>query len=223
MTVDPYRMIQSQFVSAIVALRGRQSVVIVENSVDYAVSGAVVFAAQFADARNVATMVRETSGFICVAMTGPRLDTLMIPPQHAGHAQLASGFGVSVDLRHNEGTGISARDRAETIRALADARTSADDLVRPGHVVPVNADASHCSGFAAAAVRLCVAAGLDPAAAFATVVDPVGDVAGMEHLRTIADHLEMPLIPTSAVIGASRVSEQAGRHTGICPVALSEA
>jgi len=159
--------------------------------------------AQYADTERIALLVRETSGFICVAMTADRLDQLRVPDQVPSRTTNANGFAVAVDLRHGPTTGISARDRAMTIRALADPTTDPDDLTRPGHVVPVcvaGAGVLDRPGVPEAAVDLCEAAGLQPAAAFATVLDEAGEVASLPDLTGLANRYGFPLLRVSDVV-----------------------
>lgn len=144
-------------------------------------NGEMLIAAGGVTPRTMAYLVRHTSGVACVAMQGERLDALEIPPQ-ACDGPGRRGFAVSVDLRRDITTGISARDRAATARALADPATVPGDLVRPGHVLPVRV---HAGGVLArpepaeAGVDLCGLAGLAPAAVLAAVeADPAAGLDG---------------------------------------------
>src|SRR6201989_3211401 len=88
----------------------------------------------------LAFLLRRTSGIVCVALSGTRTDELQLPPMVAHNTDaMGTAFTVSVDLRIGTSTGISAADRARTIRALADPATRAGDLRRPGHVFPLRA------------------------------------------------------------------------------------
>jgi 3,4-dihydroxy 2-butanone 4-phosphate synthase / GTP cyclohydrolase II len=165
--------------------------------------GALFMAAQHVDTERMALLVRETSGFVCVAMRGDRLDKLRLPLLAPTAGRTALGFAVAVDLRSGLTTGISARDRAMTARALADPSTQPDDLARPGHVLPVcAADAGVLGqpGLAEATVDVCRAAGLAPVAALATVLDSVGEVADAAELAAVADRLGIPLVRVSEVV-----------------------
>lgn len=195
-------MAHKTFRAATAAMKRGSPVVLADDMSDQLTTGTLVVAAQHADTRCLALLVRETSGFICVAMTAERLDRLQVPQQTPGRRGPTTGFAVAVDLRCGLTTGISARDRAMTIRALADPLTQPDDLTRPGHVVPVcTAEAGVLDepGAAEAAVDLCVAAGLHPAAAFATVLDSRGEVAGLAQLAVLAQHYTLPLLRVSDV------------------------
>jgi 3,4-dihydroxy 2-butanone 4-phosphate synthase / GTP cyclohydrolase II len=178
------------FSAAITAIRDRMVVLVDDVSEPLnGPTGFLVVAAQFADTEQMAFLVRETSGFICVAVTPDRLDRLMLPLLAPNACGDGIKFAVAVDLRHGLTTGISARDRAMTVRALADPATQPDDLARPGHVMPLCAAAAGVlerASAAEAAIDLCRAAGLQPVAAFAAVLDSTGELASLEDLTALA-------------------------------------
>ncbi|WP_232806848.1 3,4-dihydroxy-2-butanone-4-phosphate synthase [Geodermatophilus chilensis] len=138
--------------------------------------GALVLAAELATPEAVAFVVRHTSGFLCVAVTGDDADRLDLPLL-TGRAveRPAAAQCVAVDARDGVSTGISAADRARTMRLLAAADTDAEDLVRPGHVVPLRVRPDGVlahRGTAEAAVDLAVLAGLRPSGAVCDLVSP---------------------------------------------------
>ena len=122
----------------------------------------------------MAFLVRHSSGFICTALDQERADTLGIPPQVA-HNQSRRGtpFGVTVDAADGVGTGISARDRARTVRLLADDSAQPRDFTRPGHMVTLRVRPGGVlarRGHAEAAVDLVRLAGGAPVAVLADLV-----------------------------------------------------
>ena len=155
--------------------------------VDHEDRGDLVVASELATPQAMAFMVRHTSGFVCVAVTGDDADRLDLPlmirtaRERPGAAQC-----VAVDARAGVSTGISATDRARTIRLLAAGDTDAADLVRPGHVVPLRTEADGVLGHpgrAEAAVDLAVLAGLRPSGALCELVStthPKGMARGAE-------------------------------------------
>ena len=163
-------------------LTGGRPVVLLDDAGPHPGTGVLVVAAAAVDPATMAFVVRASSGVVGVALPGERLDALRVPPQVAGAAGPdATAFAVSVDLRRGITTGISARDRAATVRALADPALRPDDLVRPGHVLPVRARAGGLDERprpAEAALALCEAAGVQRAAVLATLVGADGDAAG---------------------------------------------
>jgi 3,4-dihydroxy 2-butanone 4-phosphate synthase / GTP cyclohydrolase II len=147
---------------------GRPVVVIASGGLD----GHLVFAADVADVTVMAFAVRHTSGFLCVALPASRCDQLKLPPMwptNAGRSVMA--YTVAVDAKHGISTGISAADRAHTVRLLADPRVTAADFNRPGHVMVAATQGT--GSFADVMVELVVAAGSSPAAVFGAIVSPV--------------------------------------------------
>ncbi|MCV7381335.1 riboflavin biosynthesis protein RibA [Mycobacterium alsense] len=151
--------------------------------------GRLVFAADAATPRLVAFAIRHTSGYLRVALPGSECERLNLPPMcHHDTAQC-----VSVDCR-GTGTGISARDRARTIAALASPDSAAADFVRPGHVLPVRARADGVLGRAAAAeaaVDLADLAGRPRAAALGEIVSrrsPAKMARGGEPVEFAVEH-----------------------------------
>lgn len=136
----------------------------------------LVMGAQFATPEKVAFFLEHTSGFLCAALTPERTDELVLPPMVLENtAAHATAFTVSVDLRAGTSTGISARDRAATCRALADPDAGAADFARPGHVMPLRARPGGVlerAGHTEAAIDLCRAAGVRLTALLCELVAP---------------------------------------------------
>src|SRR5208282_6371540 len=126
----------------------------------------------------------------------------------AGHHRTA--FTVSVDAREGISTGISAADRAMTIRKLADPATTAADLARPGHVFPLRyaeGGVLRRAGHTEAAVDLARLAGLTPAGVVAEIFNDDGTMARLPQLRAFADEHGLPLISIAQLIEYRRHSE----------------
>lgn len=143
-----------------------------ENEVD------VVLAAATATERWVAWTVRHSSGYLCAPLPAHRAEALELPLMvEDSQDPRRTAYTVSVDARHGISTGISAADRAATARVLADPATTAADLVRPGHLLPLRAvpgGVLERPGHTEAAVDLCVLAGLAPVAVIAELVQDHG-------------------------------------------------
>src|ERR1700751_5229887 len=139
-TRSPVRREQSPFTSIEVALRelraGRMIVVVDDEEREN--EGDLVMAAQMITPEAVNFMATHGRGLICLAMTGDRLDELRLSPMAPDNTALCgTGFAVSIDAKgRGVTTGISASDRAQTIRAALDARSDPEDFARPGHVFP---------------------------------------------------------------------------------------
>jgi 3,4-dihydroxy 2-butanone 4-phosphate synthase / GTP cyclohydrolase II len=159
-------------------------------------------------------MVRYTSGYICVPLTESDADRLDLPPMyHTNQDRRGTAFAITVDAREGISTGISAADRAHTIRMLADPSARATDFTRPGHVVPLrakNGGVLRRPGHTEAAVDLAVLAGLHPASVLCEVVsekDPAG-MARTDELRVFADEHDLAMISIADLIAYRRRFEK---------------
>ncbi|MEJ3749474.1 bifunctional 3,4-dihydroxy-2-butanone-4-phosphate synthase/GTP cyclohydrolase II [Actinomycetes bacterium KLBMP 9797] len=155
--------------------------------------GDLIFAAEHATPELVAFMVRHTSGYICAPLTEEDCDRLELPPMyHTNQDPRGTAYTVTVDARTGVSTGISAADRARTIRLLADPATGPAELSRPGHVVPLRARAGGVlsrPGHTEAAIDLAVLAGLRPAAVLCEMVNNDGTMQRLPDLeKFVAEH-----------------------------------
>lgn len=174
----------------------------------------LVVAAELVTSELLAFMVRHTSGFVCVALPGAVCKHLQLPPMYPLSDDPRRGaFTVTVDAMVGVTTGISASDRARTIRLLGQADTVAGDLARPGHVVPCRvADGGVLArlGAAEAASDLARVAGLRPAAVYSAIVSEwcPGDLAhGAELAEFAARHgLGMLLVDDLAAYRRGRLA-----------------
>ncbi|WP_405493583.1 bifunctional 3,4-dihydroxy-2-butanone-4-phosphate synthase/GTP cyclohydrolase II [Nocardia sp. NBC_00511] len=176
--------------------------------------GDLIFAAEKATPELVAFMIRYTSGYICVPLTGEDCDRLGLPPMYAiNQDKHGTAYTVSVDAREGITTGISGADRATTMRVLADRNSKSDDLTRPGHVVPLRAKEGGVlrrPGHTEAAVDLARMAGLSPAGVICEIVSQKndGDMARTEELRVFADEHDLALISIADMIAWRRRNEK---------------
>ena len=177
--------------AALDAMRRGEPVVVTDDA-DRENEGDLIFAAETATAETLAFTVRHTSGVICVAMPGERLDELRLGPMVARNEDpKGTAFAVSVDLLGGDmTTGISASDRARTLRALADPQATADKFCRPGHLFPLRARPGGTlerGGHTEASVDLARLAGLAPAGALCEIVrDEDGEMARWDDLGEFA-------------------------------------
>ena len=122
---------------AIAAVAGGSMVLVVDDE-DRENEGDLIVAAEKVTSEHIAFMVRHTSGLICLPMTGERLDELKLPLMVLENTDShKTAFTVSIDIADGTTTGISAGDRARTIRAAVDPAATAEDFHRPGHVFPL--------------------------------------------------------------------------------------
>jgi 3,4-dihydroxy 2-butanone 4-phosphate synthase / GTP cyclohydrolase II len=187
--------------------------VIVVDDADRENEGDLIFAAEMATPELVAFMVRYTSGYICVPLTDDDCDRLELPPMyHTNQDKRGTAYTVSVDAREGTTTGISAHDRALTMRRLADPAATAADFSRPGHVVPLRAKPGGVlrrPGHTEAAVDLCRLAGLHPAGVLCEIVSQkdVEDMARLDELEVFAAEHDLALISIADLIAHRRHTE----------------
>ena len=174
--------------------------------------GDLVFAADAATPALLGFTIRYTSGVVCVPMVGDDLDRLELPPMyHTNQDRKGTAYTVSVDAREGVTTGISAGDRAHTIRLLADPATNAADLARPGHVFPLRAKEGGVlrrAGHTEAAVDLARLAGRRPAGVVCEIVNEDGTMARLPELVAFARAHRLILISIADLIAYRRRHER---------------
>ena len=192
---------------AIADIAAGRAVVVVDDA-DRENEGDLIFAAEKATPELVAFMVRHTSGYICAPLTAADADRLQLPPaHHTNQDPRGTAYTVSVDARTGISTGISAADRARTIRLLADPRTEPDDLARPGHMVPLRAvegGVLRRPGHTEAAIDLARLAGLRPAGVLCELVNDDGTMKRLPALREFATEHGLALISIADLIAYRR-------------------
>jgi 3,4-dihydroxy 2-butanone 4-phosphate synthase/GTP cyclohydrolase II len=188
--------------------------VIVVDDEDRENEGDLIFAAEKATPELVAFMVRYTSGYICVPLTEADCDRLDLPPMfHTNQDRRGTAYTVTVDARDGVSTGISAADRARTIRLLADPDSKPTDFSRPGHVVPLRAKEGGVlrrPGHTEAAIDLAVMAGLKPAGVLCEIVSQKddGDMARRDELEVFAAEHDLAIISIAEMIAYRRRNEK---------------
>ena len=196
---------------ALIAIAAGKAIVVVDDE-DRENEGDLIFAAAKATTELTAFMIRYTSGYICVGMDGTILDRLGLPPMTAvNEDRKGTAYAVSVDARAVASTGISAQDRAFTIRVLADSASEPADLTRPGHVNPLRAVSGGVlrrPGHTEAAADLTRLAGLEPAGALAELVNDDGTMMRAPECRAFADAHGLTMISIADLIRFRRRTEK---------------
>jgi 3,4-dihydroxy 2-butanone 4-phosphate synthase/GTP cyclohydrolase II len=173
--------------------------------------GDLTLPAEFVTPEAISFMLRHTSGIICVPIAGERLDQLRIPLMVGDNqARFGTAFTVSVDARHDVSTGVSAHDRAQTVKTLIDPDATPDDVVMPGHVYPLRAREGGVlvrAGHTEATIDLCNLAGLSPAAVLCEVMKSDGSMARLPHLRRFAARHDLKIIGINQLI-AHRIQRE---------------
>ena len=174
--------------------------------------GDLFVAAEHCTPEAMAFIVRHTSGIVCAPMPQANAKRLRLDPMvSANDAPLATAFTISVDVRHGLTTGISAEERTNTVRALANGNIGADDFVRPGHVFPLIAREGGVlvrSGHTEACVDLCKLAGLEPVGVLAELVNDDGTVKRGPQVAEFAEEHELIAISVADLIAFRQQSER---------------
>jgi 3,4-dihydroxy 2-butanone 4-phosphate synthase len=182
---------------AISAIASGKMVVVVDDQ-NRENEGDIVVAADAVTPETIAFMMNHARGLVCIAMEGERLDALDIPLMVPNNTEShKTAFTVSVDYLKGTTTGISAADRAATVRALVDDRTKPDEFARPGHIFPLRANPRGVlgrPGHTEAAVDLARLAGRIPAGVICEVANDDGTMSRLSELTLFAERHNLPLV-----------------------------
>jgi 3,4-dihydroxy-2-butanone 4-phosphate synthase len=196
--------------AALSALR-RGSFVVVADDHDRENEGDLILAAESMTPAKFAFMLRHTSGVVCVAITRQRALGLALPPMVPENSESQrTQFTVSVDAAHGTSTGISARDRARTICALADPRLGPSAFLRPGHIFPLRARSLGVlerRGHTEAAVDLARLAGYEPAGVLCELIDEHGEMLRGAALEHFAQAHDLPFMTIADLVSYRRATE----------------
>jgi len=200
-----------------VAAIGRGEIVVVVDDEDRENEGDLIMAAGCATAEKIAFFVKHTSGLICAPITNERADELDLQLMVSRNTESQrTAFTVTVDYRHGTTTGISASDRAMTIRSLIDPATRPGDLTRPGHIHVLRARDGGVlkrAGHTEAAVDLARMAGLYPAGVLCELVTEDGmGMARLPELERFAKQHDLSLISIAELIRYRRQREKLVRR-----------
>ena len=190
---------------AIAEIRAGRFVIVVDDE-DRENEGDLVQAAEYVTADSINFMARYGRGLICIAMTGERLDELEIPlmvGQTDNTARYGTAFTISVEARRGVTTGISAYDRAHTVRVLIDPHTKPADIAKPGHMFPLRAREGGVlvrAGQTEATVDLSRMAGLYPAGVLCEIMSGDGTMSRMPTLRQFARRHHLKIVTVKDLI-----------------------
>lgn len=188
---------------AIAQIKAGRMIIVVDDE-DRENEGDLLMAAEMVTPEAVNFMARFGRGLICMPVTGERLDQLQIPAMvHEGGDHMGTAFTVSIDARSKVTTGISAHERAQTIRTVLDPATRPEDLVRPGHIFPLRAKSGGVlrrPGHTEAAVDLARMAGLYPAGVICEIMNDDGSMARMPELKPFAEQHGLMIVTIAELI-----------------------
>ncbi|MCG8346378.1 MAG: bifunctional 3,4-dihydroxy-2-butanone-4-phosphate synthase/GTP cyclohydrolase II [Chloroflexales bacterium] len=192
--------------------------IIIVDDEDRENEGDLACAAQFVTPETIAFMAREGRGLICLTMSGDQIDRLDLPLMvGANTSRFGTNFTVSIEAAHGVTTGISAADRAHTIKVAIDPQSKPKDLVRPGHVFPLRAVEGGVlvrAGQTEASVDLARLAGLTPAGVICEIMNDDGAMARMPQLEAFAARHNLNIVSVAQIIAYRRQHECLVRRVG---------
>src|ERR1700740_2974001 len=199
MNPESHRLVES-----VIDAFKRGEIVVVTDDDDRENEGDLFVAASLCTPEKMAFIIRNTSGIVCAPLAVEQAKRLHLDPMVAlNDAPLGTAFTVSVDVRHGLTTGISAEERSNTVRALANGNSGAADFVRPGHVFSLVAKEGGVlmpSGHTEACVDLCRLAGLAPVGVLSELMNDDGTVMRGPELATFAEQHKLQRISIAELI-----------------------
>jgi len=186
--------------------------VIIVDDEDRENEGDLALAAEKVTGETINFMAKHARGLICLPIIGKRLDELRIPLMvRENTSKFSTAFTVSIEAKHRVSTGISAADRAETIKAVLDPATKPEDLVRPGHMFPLRAREGGVLvrvGHTEAIVDLARLAGLYPAGVICEIMNEDGSMARLPQLEAMSEKFGIKVITVANLITYRRRTEK---------------
>jgi len=174
--------------------------------------GDLVLAAEKVTPEAINFMASHARGLICMPVIGERLDELRIPLMvNDNTSPFCTAFTVSVEAKHGTTTGISAHDRAETIKAMIDPETKPEDIARPGHIFPLRAKGGGVlvrAGHTESVIDLARLAGLYPAGVICEIMNEDGSMARLPQLEVMSEKYGIKIISISELIAYRRRHEK---------------
>ncbi|MEQ1735271.1 MAG: GTP cyclohydrolase II [Rhodoglobus sp.] len=189
--------------TAIAALAEGRPIIVVDNE-SRENEGDFLIAAQFATPEHLAWMIRHSSGFICAPMTNELADRLELPYMVLDNQDpLGTAYTITVDAADRQSTGISAGERAHTLRVLADVNSVPASLNRPGHILPLRAvdgGVRQRGGHTEASIDLLKLAGLVPVGAIGEIVTESGEMMRLPEMIEFGEREGVPVVTIEALI-----------------------
>jgi len=211
-----------QRVDDIIAAFARGELVVVTDDDDRENEGDLFIAASLCTPEKMAFIIRHTSGIVCAPMSADDARRLRLDPMVAANdAPLGTAFTVTVDVRHGLTTGISAEERTNTVRALANGNSGATDFVRPGHVFPLVAKEGGVlmrSGHTEACIDLCRLAGVPGVGVLSELMNDDGTVMRGAAVSAFAEKHNLKQISIADLIAYRQAREKLVKRVGEFPV-----
>jgi len=197
--------------NAVTALQQGRGLILVDDE-DRENEGDIIFPAETITSENMALMIRECSGIVCLCLTPERCSHLDLPQMvEENSSRNGTAFTVSIEARHGVTTGVSARDRVQTIKTAVNADAVANDLARPGHVFPLAAkDGGVLSrrGHTEGSIDIVKIAGMGSSAVLSEITNPDGTMARLPELCEFAKQENMTILSIDDIVKYREEKEQ---------------
>jgi 3,4-dihydroxy 2-butanone 4-phosphate synthase len=194
---------QQRVEAALAAVRAGLGVLLIDDE-DRENEGDLVFSAEHLTNEQMAFMIRECSGIVCLCMTGEKIDSLGLPPMVTNNSSRhGTSFTISIEAKHGVTTGVSAADRVQTVKAAIDIDSKPEDLCHPGHVFPLRAQPGGVlarPGHTEGTVDLMKLAELQPAGILCELMNPDGTMARLPEVVAFANIHQMPVLTIEDII-----------------------
>ena len=196
---DPIQRVES----ALKALRNGDGVLLVDDE-ERENEGDLIFSVDHLSSSQMALMIRECSGIVCLCLTGEKVDSLGLSMMTAeNNSKNQTAFTVSIEARHGVSTGVSAADRVTTITTAVATDCTPDSLCTPGHVFPLRAQEGGVlvrRGHTEGTVDLMQLAGLEPAGVLCELTNPDGTMARLPEIVAFADKQKMVVLTVEDIV-----------------------
>ncbi len=197
---DPRRRVEA----ALEALRNGHGVLLVDDE-DRENEGDLIFPAETVTPRQMAMLIRECSGIVCLCLDDDTVRRLQLPMMVSDNSSRnGTAFTVTIEARHGVTTGVSAADRVTTVRTAIAPDAKPDDLARPGHVFPLRAQPGGVltrRGHTEGTVDLMTLAGYRPAGVLCELTNPDGTMARLPEIVAFAEREEMTVLTIEDLVG----------------------
>jgi len=211
-----------QRIEDVIAAFAKGELVVVTDDDDRENEGDLFVAASLCTPEKMAFMIRHTSGIVCAPLSSDEARRLRLDPMVAANdAPLGTAFTVSIDVRHGLTTGISAEERTNTVRALANGNSGANDFVRPGHVFPLVAKEGGVlmrSGHTEACIDLCRLAGLPAVGVLSELMNDDGTVMRGPTVAAFAKKHNLKQVSIADLIAYRQVRDKLVKRIAEFPV-----
>jgi 3,4-dihydroxy 2-butanone 4-phosphate synthase len=194
---------QQRVEAALAAVRAGRGVLLIDDE-DRENEGDLVFSAEHLTNEQMAFMIRECSGIVCLCMSGEKIDSLGLPPMVTDNSSRhGTSFTISIEAKHGVTTGVSAADRVQTVKAAIAIDSKPEDLCHPGHVFPLRAQPGGVlarPGHTEGTVDLMKLAELQPAGILCELMNHDGTMARLPEVVAFANAHQMPVLTIEDII-----------------------